>query len=76
MYGSAAQQVIREHYEDLRREAARARPTRMALEERETRPYVVRDLSWELARFLDAEDFRATAFATPGGANGNPPRPK
>jgi hypothetical protein len=32
---------------------------------------VVRDLSWELARFLDAEDFPTSAFATPDSANGN-----
>jgi hypothetical protein len=38
-------------------------------ENHETRPYVVRDLSWELARFLDAE-----TFATSDSSNSNPPR--
>jgi hypothetical protein len=74
MYGTT-EQVIREHYEDLGREAARVRPAPMEREDHEARPYVVRDLSWELARFLDAEDFPTSAFATPDGANGNPPRP-
>jgi hypothetical protein len=74
MYGTT-EQVIREHYEDLRREAARVRPAPMEREDHEARPYVVRDLSWELARFLDAEDFPTSAFATPDGANGNPPWP-
>jgi hypothetical protein len=74
MYGTT-EQVIREHYEDLRREAARVRPAPMEREDHEARPYVVRDLSWELARFLDAEDFPASTFATSDGANGNPPRP-
>jgi len=73
MYGTT-EQVIREHHEDLRREAARVRPAPTAHANRETTPYVVRDLSWELARFLDAEDFPTSAFATPDGANGNPPR--
>jgi hypothetical protein len=74
MYGTT-EQVIREHYEDLGREAARVRPAPTEREDHEARPYVVRDLSWELARFLDAEDFPASTFATPDGANGNPPRP-
>jgi len=73
MYGTT--EVIREHYEDLRREAARVRPAPMEREDHEARPYVVRDLSWELARFLETQDFPASAFATPDGANGNPPRP-
>ena len=74
MYGTT-EQVIREHYEDLRREAARVRPAPMEREDHEARPYVVRDLSWELARFLETQDFPASAFATPDGANGNSPRP-
>ena len=60
MYGTT-EQVIREHYEDLRREAARVRPAHMEREDHETRPYVVRDLSWELARFLETQDFPARA---------------
>jgi len=74
MYGSTEQQVIREHYENLRREAARVRPARMAREDHETRPYVVRDLSWELVRFLDNETFPTSTYATPDSSNGNPPR--
>ena len=73
MYGSAAKQVIRENYENLRRDASRVRPAPMAREDHDTGPYVVRDLSWELARFLDAEDSVASSFATPDDPNGNPP---
>ena len=59
MYGTT-DRVIREHYEDLRREAARLLPAPMEREDHEARPYVVRDLSWELARFLDSETFPAS----------------
>ena len=76
MSESAAQQVISQHYENLRREAARVRPAPMAHANHDTRPYVVRDLSWELARFLDTEAFPAIAFATPDSSNGNPPWPE
>ena len=47
--------------EDLRREAVRGRPAHMEREDHETRPYVVRDLSWELAQFLETQDFPASA---------------
>jgi hypothetical protein len=67
MYELAEYWQLQTHRESGR-EAATAR------EDRETRPYVVRDLSWELARFLDAEDFRAIAFDTSGSSNGNPPQ--
>ena len=60
MYGTN-EQVIYELREDLRREAARGRPAHMEREDHETRPYVVRDLSWELARFLETQDFPASA---------------
>ena len=70
MYGTT-EQVIHEHYEDFRREAARVRPAPMEREDHEARPYVVRDLSWELARFLETQDFPASAYATPTGASGN-----
>ena len=70
MYGTT-EQVIREHYEDLRREAARVSPAPMARENHEARPYVVRDLSWELARFLDADAASASASATSRSAGAN-----
>ena len=76
MSESTVHQVTRQHYENLRREAAKVRPAPMAHANHETRPYVVRDLSWELARFLDSETFPASAFAAPDSANGNPPRPR
>ena len=49
----------------------------MEREDREAGPYLVRDLSWELARFLETQDFPfpAGAYATPDSANENPPRP-
>jgi len=64
MYGTT-EQVIREHYEDLRREAARVRPAPIARANRARRPYVVRDLSWELARYLDTQDFPPSGSTTP-----------
>ena len=42
------------------REVTMERPTNMAHEDRQTRPYVVRDLSWELARYLETQDFPAS----------------
>jgi hypothetical protein len=76
MYGTT-ERVIRERSEDLGREGTRVLPAPMEREDREARPYVVRDLSWELARFLETQDFPfpAGAYATPDSANGNPPRP-
>ncbi|CAN5697027.1 hypothetical protein BH20ACT12_BH20ACT12_06170 [soil metagenome] len=76
MYGLAEYEVWHQHPEEIRHEVAVARLEKMARENRETRPYVVRDLSWELALFLDTEDLQAIAFATLDGANGNSPQPK
>lgn len=66
-------------YQDSRR--TKAENGREAVADRQAKadgypeptPYVVRDLSWELARFLDAEDSVASSFATPDDPNGNPP---
>jgi hypothetical protein len=71
MYGTT-EQVIREHYEDLRREAARVRPAPMDREDHEARPYVVRDLSWELARLLETQDYPESASVTADSAGGCP----
>jgi hypothetical protein len=70
MYGTT-EQVIREHYEDLRREAARVRPAPIARANRARRPYVVRDLSWELTRYLDTQDLAPSASATSNSGSGN-----
>ena len=64
MYRLAKYEDLRQRHEENRREVALERPPRMAREKRETRPYVVRDLSWELARYLDTEDFSASDSAT------------
>jgi hypothetical protein len=64
-------EVLQQPHEEIQRKAAMERPARMAREKRETRPYVVRDLSWELARYLDVESFPASASATPSSAGGN-----
>jgi hypothetical protein len=40
-------------------------------ENREPRPYVVRDLSWELARYLELEIFPESASEISNGAGGN-----
>jgi hypothetical protein len=70
MYGTT-EQLMREHYEDLRREAGRVHPAPIARANRARRPYVVQDLSWELARFLDTENSSASVPATPNSASGN-----
>jgi hypothetical protein len=75
MYELAEYGVLELH-EENGREVAMKRPRSAAREDHRKRPYVVRDLSWELARFLDAEDLPAAAFDTPGGANGNTLQPE
>jgi hypothetical protein len=65
MYGLGELEVWRQRREEIRKEVAAARLAKVARENRETRPYVVRDLSWELARYLDTEIFSASASATP-----------
>jgi hypothetical protein len=57
MYVTTSQEVSRQHREENGLEAVMERQTKMVREDREPRPYVVRDLSWELARYLDAESF-------------------
>ena len=37
----------------------------------QARSYVVRDLSWELARYLGTQSHSASATATPSSASGN-----
>ena len=41
-------------------------------EYREAMPYVVRDLSWELARYLEAQDSPQEASAASNTAGGRP----
>jgi len=53
----AEYEVPRQHHEDTRGEVATERPATMPREDREAVPYVVRDLSWALTRYLDTEDF-------------------
>jgi hypothetical protein len=76
MYGLVQNEVWRQRSEEIRHEVAANRLERDLRAKEETRPYVVRDLSWELARLLDAEDFPAISFSTPDGANGNPRQPE
>ncbi len=71
MYRLAEYEVLRQRHEEIRREVPVERPTRMAREKRETVPYVVRDLSWELARYLDTEDFSASASAPSNSVSGH-----
>jgi hypothetical protein len=56
MYVMNQHEAWRQRSEEIRQELAADRLKKMARENRETRPYVVRDLSWELARFLDTQD--------------------
>jgi hypothetical protein len=64
----AEYEIGRQHREEIRHEVAVARLEKLARANRETRPYVVRDLSWELARYLDTENYSASASATPDSA--------
>ncbi len=71
MYVSIDRELSRHHREEIRREVATNRLARVARANRERRLYVVRDLSWELALYLDAEGFSASASTTPRSAVGN-----
>jgi hypothetical protein len=71
MYGLAEHEVLRKRHEEIQREIAIEHLTRMARAHHETRPYVVRDLSWALARYLDTENFSASTSATSDSTNGN-----
>lgn len=51
MYASIDQQLLRHHREEIQQEVAANRLAGVAHRGREPRPYVVRDLSWELARY-------------------------
>jgi hypothetical protein len=64
MYELVENGQLQPHQENGRK-VTMERPTNMAREDRETRPYVVRDLSWEFARYLDAEDAAASASTVP-----------
>jgi hypothetical protein len=75
MNGLAAYGVLELHEENGLKVAIE-RPRSAAREDHQTRPYMVRDLSWELARFADAEDLPAGAFDTPDGENGNTLQPE
>jgi hypothetical protein len=46
--------------------------SREAHEDRETMPYVPRELSWELARYLEAQDPPEGASAASNSAGGRP----
>ncbi len=61
----AGYEIGRQHREEIGHEVAVARVEKLARANGETRPYVVRDLSWELARYLDTE------FFSKGVINGN-----
>jgi len=56
MYELVAYGQLQPHQENVR-ETTMERPTNMTRENRETRSYVVRDLSWELAGYLETEAF-------------------
>ncbi len=71
MYRLAEYELLTQRNGEDRLEGATDHPSKSAREDRRTRTYVVRDLSWELARYLDAEDLSASASATPSIASGN-----
>ena len=55
MYGLAEYRVLEPHGENGR-EVTMESPRQDTREDHAATPYVVRDLSWELARYLDAQD--------------------
>jgi len=72
MYGMVEYEVWHQHPEEIRQEVAVARLEKTARDERQRRSYVVRDLSWELARYLDTKkSFSASASAPSNSASGN-----
>jgi hypothetical protein len=71
MHVSIDQELSRQHREEIRQKVAANRLALMAHGGREPMPYLVRDLSWELARDLDAEEFSASALAPSNSASGN-----
>ena len=71
MYALAGYEFLTQRNGEDRPEGATDRLSMRPREDGRTRPYVVRQLSWELARYLDAEGFSASASATPKTASGN-----
>jgi hypothetical protein len=71
MYGLDEYEVLHQCPEEIRQEVAVARLEKMARANCQARSYVVRDLSWELARYLDMQSHSASASATPSSASGN-----
>ena len=63
MYALANHQDSQQSHEEIQRDdVAVGRPQKLTRENHERRPYVVvRNLSWELARYLDTEIFPADA---------------
>ena len=57
MYGLDEYEVLHQYPEEIRQEVAVARLEKLAPANCEPTSYVVRDLSWELARYLDTRDF-------------------
>jgi hypothetical protein len=70
MFVSIDQKLSRQGLEEIVQEVAVAHLEGVARESREPRPYVVRDLSWELARYLDAEPVSASASAASSPTGG------
>ena len=70
MYGLAEYELLTQRKGEDGLEGATERPSKRDREERPTRPYVARDLSWELTRYLDTGDFSASGSATLNIASG------
>jgi hypothetical protein len=71
MHRLAESEILGQRHEEIRREVVVGRPTGTAHGKREAVHYVVRDLSWELARYLDAEGFSASALTTSKSVRGH-----
>jgi hypothetical protein len=57
MYRLAEHEDLLQRRKEIRHEATVEHKSRMERTDRQPRPYVVRDLSWELARYIDTEIF-------------------
>jgi hypothetical protein len=60
MNGLAEHHLWRRRAEEIRHDVAKNRVRRKLRANHQTRPYVVRNLSWDLARFLETETQRCT----------------
>jgi hypothetical protein len=69
MYGFGEHEGLGQTKVEIPREVAAGHPAKTEDAYREPGPYVVRDLSWELARYLETQFFPESASAASDGAS-------